>query len=244
MLADEALDGGAAAFERGTLGAQLVAAAPGGGFGCAGLVDAALQAGDFGFEGLEPLGDVAECGGHLAALEAQLGQLAARSIGLGDQALGLAVEAGEGHLGLRLPVAALAGSLQQLEAGAAVLLGLLLAGRDRADGFLRALLLGLGGLARDGRLRRGVFEEAALRLQLAGEDAKLFARLVEVVAAAGDARGEFGDAVGVGGHAGGDALQLDGGVVGARAGLADLLVELVALLDPGGVLGVHRIDRG
>ena len=94
------------------------------------------------------------------------------------------------------------------------------------------------------RLRRGVFQEAALRLQLAGEHAKLLARLLEVVAAGGDARGELGDAVGVGGHARGDALQLDGGVVGLRASLADLLVELVALLDPGGVLGVHRVDGG
>ena len=183
MLADEALDGGAAALERGTLGAQLVSAAAGGGFGGAGLVDAALQAGDLGFEGLEALGDVAEGGGDLAALEAQLGQLAARSVGLGDEALGFAVEAGEGDFGLCLLVAAQAGTLEQLEAGAAVLLGLLLAGGDGADGILRALLLGLGGLARDGRLRGCVFEEAALRFQLAGEDAKLFARLVEVVAA-------------------------------------------------------------
>ncbi len=224
--------------------AQLVSATAGGGFGGAGLVDAALQLGDLGFEGLEALGDVAEGGGDLAALEAQLGQLAARSVGLGDEALGFAVEAGEGDFGLCLLVAALAGALEQLEAGAAVLLGLLLAGGDGADGILRALLLGLGGLARDGRLRGGVFEEAALRFQLAGEDAELLARLVEVVAAGADARGEFGDAVGVGGHAGGDALQLDGGVVGARAGLADLLVELVAPLHPGGVLGVHGVDGG
>ena len=127
-----------------------------------------MQAGDLGFEGLEALGDVAEGGGDLAALESQLGQLAARSVGLGDEALGFAVEAGEGDFGLCLLVAAQAGTLEQLEAGAAVLLGLLLAGGDGADGILRALLLGLGGFARDGRLRGCVFEEAALRFQLAG----------------------------------------------------------------------------
>ena len=33
-------------------------------------------------------------------------------------------------------------------------------------------------------------------------------------------------------------------MVGLGAGLADLLVELVALLDPGGVLGVHCVDGG
>ena len=111
MLADQAFERGATAFEGGTLGAQLVSTAPGGGFGGAGLVDAVLQVGDLGFEGLEALSDVAEGGGDLAALEAQLGQLAAGSVGLGDEALGLAVETGEGDFGLRLLVAALAGAL-------------------------------------------------------------------------------------------------------------------------------------
>ncbi len=56
--------------------------------------------------------------------------------------------------------------------------------------------------------------------------------------------GEFGDAVGVGGGAGGDALEFDGGLIGLRAGFANLLVERVAGADAFGVLGVHGLDGG
>ena len=94
---------------------------------------------------------------------------------------------------------------------------------------------GLGG---------GGLEEAAVLLQLAGERGELGAGLRELVGAGGEAVGEFGDAVGVGGGAGGDALQFDGGLIGLRAGLANLLVERVAAADAFGVLGVHRLDGG
>ena len=80
--------------------------------------------------------------------------------------------------------------------------------------------------------------------EFAGESGELGAGLGEVVVAGGEAVGEFGDAVGVGGGAGGDAFELDGGLVGLCAGFADLLVEGVAGADACGVLGVHRFEGG
>ena len=80
--------------------------------------------------------------------------------------------------------------------------------------------------------------------ELAGEAGQLFASLREIVGARGEAVGELGDAVGVGGGAGGDALEFDGGLVGLRAGFANLLVESVAVADAFGVLGVHGLDSG
>ncbi len=80
--------------------------------------------------------------------------------------------------------------------------------------------------------------------ELAGEAGKLFASLREIVGAGGEAAGELGDAVGVGGGAGGDAFEFDGGLIGLGSGLANLLVERVAVADAFGVLGVHGLDSG
>ena len=60
----------------------------------------------------------------------------------------------------------------------------------------------------------------------------------------GEAAGEFGDTVGVGGSAGGDAFEFDGGLVGLRSGFANPLVEGVAGTDAFRVLGVHGLDCG
>ena len=111
-------------------------------------------------------------------------------------------------------------------------------------GFLRLRLLALGGFAGAGGFGGGIFEEAAVLFEFAGEGGELLACLGEVVGAGGKAGGEFGDAVGVGGGAGGDALEFDGGLVGLGSGFADLLVERVAVADAFGVLGVHGFDGG
>ncbi len=87
-------------------------------------------------------------------------------------------------------------------------------------------------------------EEAAVLLELTCERGKLLAGLRQVVGAGGEAIRQLGDAVGVGGRASGDALQLDGGLVGLRSGLADLLIERVAVADSFGVFRVHRLDGG
>ena len=107
---------------------------------------------------------------HLAALQAERLKLLPGDVGLGEQPLGLAVEAGQRGLGLCL---LRCGSAQMrctsCMVGAAVLLGLLLGGGNGADGLLRLLLMGLRGFARAGGLGGGIFEEAAVLLELAGE---------------------------------------------------------------------------
>ncbi len=180
----------------------------------------------------------------LAALLAESVQLLAGGLGFAGEALGLLFEAGEGGCGLCLFVAGLAGALDELHGGAAMLFGLLLGLGDGADGGLGLGLLTLGGLTGVRGFGGGVFEEAAMLLELSGEASELGLGLRELFGAGGEARGELGDAVGVGGRAGGDAFEFDGGLIGLRSGFADLLVESVAAADAFGVLGVHGLDVG
>ena len=180
----------------------------------ASIVQAEL--GDLGFEALEALGDGLEGELDLAALQAEGGELLAGGVGLGDEALGLALEAGEGGFGLGLFVAGLGGALHELHGGAAILLGLLLGVRRRRGRRPGRLPAGAGrrrGSRSD--FGGGGLEEAAVLFLLAGEGGELARGPGEVVGAGGEAAGELGDAVGVGGGAGGDAFELDGGLVGA-----------------------------
>ena len=68
--------------------------------------------------------------------------------------------------------------------------------------------------------------------------------LCEVVSACGEAVGEFGYAISIGGSASGDALKLNSGLVGLRACLANLLIERIARGDAFSVFGVHGLHRG
>ncbi len=204
--------------------------------------DLQAKLGDLGFEALEAFGDGLKGERDLTALKAEGLELLAGDVGLGDKAFGFALEAGESRCGLGLFVAGLADALHQLHGGAAVLLGLLLGGGDGANGLLGLRLMALGGLARAVGFGGGVLEEAAVLLKLSGEAGQLLPSLREVVGAGGEAAGEFGDAVGVGRGAGGDALEFDGGLIGLGCCLANLLVEGVAVADAFGVLGVHCLD--
>src|SRR5580698_5048649 len=97
-------------------------------------------------------------------------------------------------------------------------------------------------MARVAGLSGGSFEEATVLLEFSGKGGKLGLGLCELVGAGGQAVGEVGDAVGVGGCAGCDTLQLDGGLIGLGTRFSDLLIERVAVADAFAVLGVHGFD--
>src|SRR5260370_3087415 len=223
VLFDERFERAAAAVEAGNLSAELVATALGLRFFGATGFDLKAKVGDLGLQALQPLGDRLERERNLTALQPQRLQLLACDIGLGEQALGLAVESGERGFSLCLFVARLRGALDELHGGAAVLLGLLLGGGYGADGLLCLCLLALHRFAGAGGLGSGVLEEAAVLFQFACERGKLFASLREVVGAGGQAVGQFRGAGGVGRRSSGDAPDLNGGPVGRRSSLADLL---------------------
>ena len=169
VLLDKGFEGVTAAVEGRDFAAQLVAAALGLRlFGASGLY---LQAefGDLGFETLQALGDRLERERDLAALEAEGLELLFGDVGLGDEALGFALETGESGCGLGFFVAGLADALHQLHRGAAVLLGLLFGCGDGANGLLGLRLMALCGFARAVGFGGGVLEEAAVLLEFAGE---------------------------------------------------------------------------
>ena len=144
---DEGFEGVATAVEGGDFAAQLVAATLGLRlFGAAGF-DLEAEFGDLGFETLQALGDGLEGECNLAALETESFELLFCDVGLGDQALGFALEAGECGCGLCLFVAGLADALHQLHGGAAILFGLLLGWGDGANSLLGLRLMGLCGFA-------------------------------------------------------------------------------------------------
>ena len=244
MLADEGVEGVAAAVEGGLFAAELVAFAAAGGFVLAGLVELSAVVGELGFEALEARGDVFKGELDLAAFEAEGGEFLAGVVGFGEEAFGFAVEAGEGGCGLGLFVAGLGDALDELEEVAAVLLGLLLGEGEGADAILGESVEALGFGAGLGGFGAGGFGEGAVVFEVSGEVGELGAGGGEVVGALGEAGGEFGGAVGVGGDAGGDAFELDGGLVGGGVGLADLGVKGVAVADSLGVLCVHGLERG
>ena len=80
--------------------------------------------------------------------------------------------------------------------------------------------------------------------EFAGEGCELGLGVGEVFGSGFKTGGEFGDAVGVGGGAGVDALEFDGGLVGGGPGLADLSIEGVSGGEAFGVLRVHLLDVG
>jgi hypothetical protein len=169
-----------AALERGLLATELVAAALGGGLFGAGGLDLEVQLGDLDFEAFEALGDAAEADGDLATLDAEGFELGAGDLGFSEQALGFELEGGKRGGGLGLFVAAGGDALHQVHGGAAIVLGLVLGCVDGADGLLRALLLGVGGVARGRSLGGCVLEEAALLFEFACEGLEVLAGLVEV----------------------------------------------------------------
>jgi hypothetical protein len=244
VFADEGFERAAAAVERGGFGAEFVAAAAGGGLLSALRIACLAEVGDLGREALEALCDTFKGELCLSALHAQLFEFGAGGRRFGGEALLLLLQRGERGFGLSDLVVGLRGALHGLQGAVAERLGLGLGGEDVAGGLLRLCLLGVGGVACGGGLCGSCFEEAAMRLQFAGEDFKLGARLREVVVAVGDALGELGDAVRVGGGASSDAFELDGAGVGLGGGVANFAVELVAAGDTGGVLGVHGVEFG
>src|ERR1700722_7578273 len=242
VLADEGFEGVAPACEGRDFAAQLIAATLGLGFFAAAGFDLEAGFGDLGFETLQALGDGLEGHLYLATLQAEGFELVPGDVGVGEETLGFALEAGEGGCSLGLFVPGLGGALHQLHGGAAVLLGLLLGGGEGTNCLLCLSLLALRGFAGVSGFGGGVLEEAAVLFEFSSETGKLLAGLGEIVSAGGETAGELGDAVGVGGGARGDALEFNGGLVGLRSRVADLLVEGVAVADALGVLGVHGLD--
>src|SRR5258708_15961584 len=86
--------------------------------------DLRAQLRNLSFKTLQPLGDRLKRELHLATLQAKRLQLLLCDLGLGEQPLGLAIQAGECGFGLCLLVACLRGALDELHRSPAVPLGL------------------------------------------------------------------------------------------------------------------------
>ncbi len=84
------------------------------------------EIGDLGLETLEALGDGLEGHLDLATLHAEGFELLPGDLGLGEETLGLAVQASESSGCLSLFIASLRYALDELHGGAAILFGLLL----------------------------------------------------------------------------------------------------------------------
>jgi hypothetical protein len=215
VLADEGFERAAAAGESGQL--RRGVRRRGGGTGS--LRDALCferlaQFGYLGFEALEALGDGLKGELDLAALHAELSS-SARAAGLGFEALASpASRPASAASACAISLLAWRRALHGLHRGCGAGFRPVLGGEHVARGLLRLRLLRVGGFARGGGLGGGVSRK--LRCCSSSPARVRVARgLREVVVAGGDALGELGDAVGVGGGAGGDALELDGGLVGA-----------------------------
>ena len=148
-----------------------------------------------------------------AALLAEGVELLTGGFGLAGEALCFLLEAGEGCGGLRLLVAGLAGALDELHGGAAMLLQPAARRRRRSGRRPGLRPAAARRLARDCRRLRSVAFSRKLRCCSSSPERLASCACACDSSSAPDARRvrELGDAVGVGGGAGGDALEFDGG---------------------------------